>query len=219
MFDQNKGSSAKQIVSCMRHGCVKPAISYSDFCWKHLAGNRPKYREFLSALALSKGLKQAYIAEVQMKGIDLSKSVIIDSDISNSNLVRSKFQQSQISNCSFYGSKLRYSDFNHSKILHNDFSICSLRGADFWGCDLTGSSFAGATLSETIFKKANLDSTNFENINLLSLRKCLWEAAKNRNKAFFSYACLQIAVALLFLKTVFLLVKLLSLRCWPQIGF
>lgn len=187
MFDQNKGSSAKKIVPCARQACGRPAISYSDFCWKHLAGNRPKYRQFLRALALSKGLTQAYIVEVQMPGIDLSKSVIIDSSISNSNLVRSEFQQSQISNCSFYGSKLRHSDFNHSKLLHNDFSMCSLRGADFWGCDLTGSSFAGATLSETIFKKADLELTNFENINLFSLRKCLWEAAKNRRKAFFSY--------------------------------
>ena len=187
MFDQNKGSSTKQIVSCARPSCVAPAISYSDFCWKHLTGNRPKYREFLCDLALSKGLKEAYLVGVQMPGVDLSKSMVIYSNISNSNLVRSKFQQSEICNSSFCGSKLRYSDFNHSKLLHNNFSMCSLRGADFWGCDLTGSSFAGATLSETIFKKANLRSTNFENISLLSLRKCLWEAAKNRKKAFFSY--------------------------------
>lgn len=187
MFGQDKGSSITRVIPCARANCEKPAIGYSDFCWNHLRGYKPEYLGFLCDLAVSKGLRAAYLVGITMPGVDLSRSTVIDSDISNSSLARSKFQQATISNCSFRGSNLRDSDFNHSRLIHNDFAMCRLRGTSFWGCDLSNSSFKGATLSETIFKKANLDGANFEDIRLLSLRSYLWEAAKGMRRAAFSY--------------------------------
>lgn len=86
-----------------------------------------------------------------LRGADLSESILRQFNFSGSNLEGAKLTWGDFSGCNFEGVDLTSTD---------------LRGADLTGCNLKGADLTGSNLRSTILSRANLTGACLDNTNL-----------------------------------------------------
>ena len=124
--EEEKISRVGEIIECKHPECRKPALSLSQYCWKHIED------------------KEGYRMKIQ-KRVDTRKSID-----------RFILTNAELSGLEFYGTDMKRVRLWASNLSDAHLEFTNMSEACLHGANLSGAFFEGANLSKAVFKRAEL---------------------------------------------------------------
>ncbi len=162
--------------SCTVKGCGQPALTDSEYCYKHLPDKLLFLKHIKEYLIKNTSFKKLVLDGLELSNLTLRGKTFLECSFSHVKLSCIDFTGtamwfvfldfSDLDNCIFTDTELKCSVFAGSEINNCDFSSSEILRCNFTGVHCIETVFNDSDLYSTRFINSSIENTSFNDCNL-----------------------------------------------------